>query len=358
MGASSVMDVPVDQSVIFATASYDNTIKFWAAYNGQCIRNVSHQESQVNALSISPDRKLLAAAGFQSIRMYDIPGTSSTNPILTYERVPKNITSVGFQDSMKWMYSGGEDGIVRIWDLRQKNSHSTKAYSSTYDCLSPVNCVSLHPNQIELVAGDQSGKVHIWDIRNDKKESYSTEKDVSIQSLDIEPEGNWLAAVDNSGSCFVYQLKTGSTMSSLLEKKLKFQAHKKYALKCKFSPDCTLLITASADTTAKIWLTANLLPPSIEQHDDGLGSHSNGHYTPSLPIWPTLDDLKPNFELTTANQRWVWDVAFTIDSQYVITGSSDNMARLWQTNTGDIIREYSGHQKAVTAIAFSDIIAP
>lgn len=359
MGASST-DIPVDQ-VIFATASYDNTIRLWAAYNGQCQRTIPHGDSQVNALTISPDRKQLAAAGFQQIRVYDIPKptgpTASSNPVATYERVPKNVTAVGFQEDMKWMYSGGEDGIVRIWDIRQKNTHSVKVYSNTHDCLSPVNCVSLHPNQIELVSGDQSGKLHVWDIRNDKKAEYLTEKDVSIQSLDIEPEGNWLAAVDNSGSCFVYQLKAGSKMSTLLERRLKFSAHKKYALKCKFSPDCTLLITTSADTTAKIWLTANLLPPSIDSQEETLASQQNGQYPPSAPVWPTLEELKPHFELKQPNQRWVWDVAFTLDSQYVLTGSSDNMARLWQTNTGEVIREYVGHQKAVTAIAFSDGVA-
>jgi len=30
------------------------------------------------------------------------------------------------------------------------------------------------------------------------------------------------------------------------------------------------------------------------------------------------------------------------------------MARLWGINNGDVKREYSGHQKAITALAFSD----
>jgi G protein beta subunit-like protein len=61
--------------------------------------------------------------------------------------------------------------------------------------------------------------------------------------------------------------------------------------------------------------------------------------------------------LKTTNQRWVWDVAFSNDSQYVITGSSDTVARLWNINTGENVREYSGHQKAITSVAFSDGIA-
>lgn len=93
-------------------------------------------------------------------------------------------------------------------------------------------------------------------------------------------------------------------------------------------------------------------------------------------------------ELKEQSQRWVWDCAFSSDSQYIITGkvlllqinslwtnfshlpdakeirfitmpssflaSSDNMARLWTVETGEVKREYSGHQKAVVSLAFRD----
>ena len=36
------------------------------------------------------------------------------------------------------------------------------------------------------------------------------------------------------------------------------------------------------------------------------------------------------------------------------SASSDNMARLWNLDQGQVVREYSGHQKAVVALAFRD----
>lgn len=67
-------------------------------------------------------------------------------------------------------------------------------------------------------------------------------------------------------------------------------------------------------------------------------------------------------ELTAQDQRWVWDIAFSADSQYLFTASSDNFARLWslpnQSNnfTHEIKRVYkeNGHQKAITCLAFRD----
>lgn len=56
------------------------------------------------------------------------------------------------------------------------------------------------------------------------------------------------------------------------------------------------------------------------------------------------------------SRGWMWDCAFSGDSQYIVTASSDNLARLWCVETGEIKREYSGHQKAVVCLAFNDSV--
>ena len=40
----------------------------------------------------------------------------------------------------------------------------------------------------------------------------------------------------------------------------------------------------------------------------------------------------------------------------MLAASSDNMARLWNVETGEVKREYGGHQKAVVCLAFRDDI--
>lgn len=43
-------------------------------------------------------------------------------------------------------------------------------------------------------------------------------------------------------------------------------------------------------------------------------------------------------------------------SRFGFPASSDNLARLWCVETGEIKREYSGHQKAVVCLAFNDSV--
>ncbi|OWF51796.1 Target of rapamycin complex subunit lst8 [Mizuhopecten yessoensis] len=229
--------------VILATAGYDHTIRFWQAHR------------------------------YQHIRMYDL-NSNNPNPVINYEGISKNITGVGFQEEGKWMYTGGEDNNVRIWDLRSRNQQCQRLFQVN----APINCVCLHPNQGELFIGDQSGSIHIWDLKTNNNEQLIPEPDASIQSISIDPMGTMMAAVNNKCCCYIWTLTGGrGTDPTQLHPKTKFEAHGRYALKCLFSPDSTLLATTSADHTAKIWRTADRT---------------------------LMTELRDN------TQRWVWDCAF------------------------------------------------
>jgi WD40 repeat protein len=37
-----------------------------------------------------------------------------------------------------------------------------------FEVSSPVNAVCLHPNQSEIIVGEQNGQIHLWDLKTDK----------------------------------------------------------------------------------------------------------------------------------------------------------------------------------------------
>ena len=57
------------------------------------------------------------------MRIYDI-NSNSTSPTQVLEGHSGNVTAVGFQKDSRWLYSGSEDGTVKIWDLRYKGRGS------------------------------------------------------------------------------------------------------------------------------------------------------------------------------------------------------------------------------------------
>uniref|UniRef100_A0A2M4ATI3 Target of rapamycin complex subunit lst8 n=1 Tax=Anopheles triannulatus TaxID=58253 RepID=A0A2M4ATI3_9DIPT len=305
---------------ILATGGYDHTIRIWQPYTTTCLRTMQHTDSQVNSLEISPKRNILAAGGYQHIRLYDM---HSNHPIVNFEGVAKNVTQVGFEEEGKWMFTGGEDGKVRIWDMSSANPSCKRIF----DCQSPVNAVCLLPNQVELLMAHDGGGIYLWDVKSDQHEHLMPEVECSMQDVAVSPNGAFMAAVTNRGGCFIWTLSswneplgTASTLTRW-QPQHKIQAHERYALRCKFSPDSSMLVTCSGDGTARIYNTEGWTPRAVLRIEKG----------------------------------WIWDAAFSNDSKYIFTASSDHMARLWRIDNQSVEREYSGHAKAVTALAFLDV---
>ncbi|KAL5973312.1 hypothetical protein ACLOJK_029962 [Asimina triloba] len=196
-------------SVILATAGYDHTIRFWEAKSGRCYRTLQYPDSQVNRLEITPDKQYLAAAGNPHIRLFEV-NSNSPQPVISYDSHTNNVMAVGFQCDGNWMYSGSEDGTVRIWDLRAPGCQRE------YESRAAVNTVVLHPNQTELISGDQNGNIRVWDLTaNSCSCELVPEVDTAVRSLTVMWDGSLVVAANNHGTCYVWRLLRGTQVQDM-----------------------------------------------------------------------------------------------------------------------------------------------
>jgi dipeptidyl aminopeptidase/acylaminoacyl peptidase len=68
-------------------------------------------------------------------------------------------------------------------------------------------------------------------------------------------------------------------------------------------------------------------------------------------IWD-VNTGKSKLELAVPDNDRVWSVAFSRDGKQVLT-ASNNMARLWDAASGRMIKTFAGHRYAVMSVAFS-----
>ncbi|KAK2779839.1 TOR complex subunit lst8 [Emmonsiellopsis sp. PD_33] len=386
-------------SVILCTAGYDHTIRFWEALSGICSRTIQHSDSQVNRLCITPDKRYVAAAGRDNVKLYDIKSTNP-NPVITFDGHTNNVTGVAFHCEGKWMVTSSEDGTVKVWDTR------IATIQRNYVHQAPVNDVVIHPNQGELITCDRAGFVRVWDLGESKcTHQLQPEEDVSMASVSVASDGSLLCAGNNKGNVYLWRMIQDRDVTKIVPF-ITFQAHKDYLTRVLLSPDVKHLATCSADHTAKVWSldpeygpardategnpraeatenekTKTTSPPvaggdhhagAIHPVNDIFLGASQGADKPltetneATNVFPTPPDapIDPNtnapyLEATLANhQRWVWDCAFSADSAYLVTVCSDHYARLWELSSGQIIRQYSGHHRGAVCVALNDYSEP
>lgn len=174
-----------------------------------------------------------------------------------------------------------------------------------------------------------------------------------------------------------------------------FKAHGFYLTRLLISPDVKALATCSADHTVKIWKidqdeqylekapqdlptdneTGTLVAESVTldgtkvEKTRKTGPPTFGRVIRPAPfpdatagpssVMSVPDDFpgqKPLPLQTTldGHQRWVWDCAFSADSAYLVSVSSDHYARLWELASAQIIRQYGGHHRGAVCVALND----
>jgi WD40 repeat protein len=68
---------------------------------------------------------------------------------------------------------------------------------------------------------------------------------------------------------------------------------------------------------------------------------------------PPAPAARPRLTVQLGHAKPVFAAALSPDGAFVLTGSEDATARLWETASGRVVRRFDGHAAGVTSVAFS-----
>eukprot|EP00127_Corallochytrium_limacisporum_P001209 Clim_evm44s44 gene=Clim_evmTU44s44 len=386
-----------ESKVLFATAGYDHTIRFWEVRGGVCYRTLQYAESQVNRLCFSPDGSRLVAAGAQNIRVYDAVNNNVQVPVANCDGHTGNVTAIGYRYDGRWIWSASEDGTLRIWEVRPGSAQGIAIRIFKHG--TPIGDCVLHPNQAELVCADYKGSIMVYDIKGDKLvHTWHTPADAIARCIAVNAAGQYvlygdekgklnlflwdwvdeeggsgsLPNVSNVGTTNATQAAGENSEPSVTNGNVEHESGSKKDSENN-QVDETSASQGTLPNVGSMHLSKNKRPnllASVDAHESYVlrivpAKDPSRIATTSadlcVKLWkivdegPTADrvEIQPLMTLR-GHQRWVWDATFSIDSAWLLTASSDHHARLWNLTNGETVRCYSGHQKAVTCCALSD----
>lgn len=142
--------------LVFACA--DRTIEFHAQYGKHYKTRVPKfpRDMVYNAANCD---LIIAAAGNEIYRM-NLEEGKFLNPL---QSSSESVNTLAYNKNLSLLLDGGSDGLLEMWDYRQREKIAGIRFPS------PITCLSINEDSpIKYAIGDESGLVSIFDLRYEK----------------------------------------------------------------------------------------------------------------------------------------------------------------------------------------------
>jgi WD40 repeat protein len=123
------------------------------------VRGRLEASAAVRFLAFSPDGQRLAAAEASRVQVWDVQSAARVASLTGHD---KQVWAVAFSPTSgagrETLFSGSQDGTVRVWDLSQQCARAVWDWS-----LGAVRAVAAAPDGMTAAAGGENGTVVVWD---------------------------------------------------------------------------------------------------------------------------------------------------------------------------------------------------
>jgi WD40 repeat protein len=346
------------------------------------------QTSSISNVIFSPDGHWLATSSGEfdthtarqdsTIRAWDLTAPNPTAKFRVLRGHEGPIGAMAISPDSRLLVSGtggdwagrGSDKTVRVWDLTGADT-SPKYVLPDHD--GPIFAITIGPNNRWVVTfargwtGSTLGDVtmRLWDLEDEKLHPIVIREQrlpLSIHDVVVSADNHWLVTRSADNTARVWDL----TDSDPSAKPRILRGHEDLITSVAFSPDNHSLVTGSADKTARLWRldTMAAANPTIIMSGDKPIISPDGRW---MTVTRSSDDALPLWNLTAAEPLTAptllpglrrgasfYEVAFSSDGRWLVTGGDDETPRLWDLkNPAARPRAFAGHSGVVAAVAVS-----
>ncbi|RKP10356.1 WD40-repeat-containing domain protein [Thamnocephalis sphaerospora] len=240
------------------------------------------------------------------------------------------ITRVAFHPVFSVLASASEDNTIKIWDYETGEFERTlKGHTKA------VQDVNFDPKGNLLVSCSADLTIKLWDLQNDYKcvkTLYG--HDHSVSATIFAPGGDKIISASRDKSIKIWEVASGHCVKTL-------QGHLEWVRAIAVTEDNRLLVSGSNDQTARIWdLASGNCKMDLRGHEHVVECVA---FAP-IAAYPFIYDLIGIEVKKTKEQE--------APGQYVVTGSRDKVLKLWDTQSGQCVHTFVGHDNWVRGVVF------
>lgn len=374
-----------------------NTVRFIDLESGRKVRYIRTKSAHISTVAISPDGQIVVVGAGKRSRFKGVEGWEiTTGKQILNKEIDYPIDSLLYSPNSRYVVpAGNEMPVLMLWEVASgqekvifaphllpihsvavvPDAHSIVADSNNYHALwvfkadisgrvahtkkllpskenqsLPHDKVALAPDGQYIASAKHYGHgVQLWGVNSGALQRTLQTYNGSIEAISFSTEGRYLASLGQD--LILWDMATGNRLKAV-------EGHVPIPSVCKVAADSNGRYAAAliGGDRVRSWDMKTGVSKAIDRLDRGLdaiafspdGSHMalGGHNT-ALKIWT----LTPEREIRAIGMPPVYAIAYSPDSQYVLT-AADNCIALWEVETGRNVRIFRGHVGRVNAVAF------
>ena len=271
----------------------------------------------ISAVVFSPDGHFVVTNGGEekNVKIWE---TKTGRLIRTIEAHADQITSVSFSNNGKYLLTTGHDHKARVWDVQ-----SGKVYYDVYFSAS---------NWIEDGAFSKDDRTIVLT------------SDMVMERHDLQNKKLIKTIFDSS-------LLTKRSNASFTER----------FLSCKFSSDGKKAVTTNADSSVRMWnletgkVVVNIREPGAVFQNAIFSPSGNKFMAATEGLVSVRNTMSGTeiFALHQKNKPIIFET-FSPDDKYIITVAADSAAKLWDAQTGKLLKTFQDPTAIIVSCIFSN----
>jgi WD40 repeat protein len=336
----------------------DAAARVWDVATGKALHTLD-VEGGVSAVAFSPDGRLVAAGSAKGAAL--VWEADTGKPVHQLSGEGNYVHALAFSPDGRALLSAVLNGPVAVWDVTTGKPLPPLLLPGKEHRL---NSLAFSPDRKLLATGSGSGQIRLWEWPARKERWHVTAHPDTVQTLSFSPDGRALASGSAESAIRLWDVATGKPLCPTA-------GHQERVTAVAYSPDGGTILTGAWDRTVRLWDAASgkeraTLAVGTEAEEDRAGfrvttvSHLTLSPDGKLLAVVRADDSVRFWDLPSGKEARSLRgccVAFSPDGRLIACGDRGDLnggvIRLYERETGRLVRELRGHKTQLAALAFT-----
>ena len=344
------------------SGSRDGTLHKWNLITGENVKPFGKAEyGKYHLLPFIPDSTTLARITTdKTIQLFDI---ETGDILLTLTGYLGSINSLALSADGTTLATAPDNKMIQLWDMR------TRRYKATIHTESPLYSMVFSPDSTMLASGVKED-ILLWDAKTQQHKATLTGHKNDVRAVVFSPNGQTLA------SCARNMIRLWDVHTA--EHKITLQGHASHINSIAFSPDGKTLASGSGfwddnDKTIRLWDTKTgehratmkwaITSLAFSPNSTILASASRDA---TIQLWQVetgkrMQTLKAYPDNVNMDNIVIYGIAFSPDGKYLVSANKDRFTSrnvsyliyVWDIESEKRVKTLTGHSDSITSLAYS-----